>query len=261
MMLQAFSSPGRQPDLPHIVWLHGFLGSHREWDTLSQICDAWPQLLIDLPGHGASAACQVADFAEMDAVLTATLRHYGIDRYWLAGYSLGGRIAMYHATQGRASGLCGLIVEGGHPGLGCADERAARSQHDARWAERLRSEPFSEVLTDWYQQAVFSDLNPRQRAALVALRQENNPVALAAMLEATSLSRQPNLQAAVQKLTIPFYYLCGERDKKFRSIAQGLGLSPNLIPGAGHNAHREVPDAFAARLFTLLRYSDFKDSL
>lgn len=259
MILQAISSPGRQPQRPHIVWLHGFMGSHREWEVLSQACGAWPQLRIDLPGHGASAACRVSDFAEMDALLTATLRHYGITHYWLAGYSLGGRIAMYHATQERASGLCGLIVEGGHPGLRSAGERTARSQHDARWAERLRQEPFREVLTAWYQQPLFRDLTARQRAALVALRQENDPAALAAMLEATSLSRQPDLRTALHKLTIPFYYLCGERDKKFRSIAQELGLTPYLIADAGHNAHREAPEAFAARLFTLLGYSDFKD--
>ncbi|STW05654.1 2-succinyl-6-hydroxy-2, 4-cyclohexadiene-1-carboxylate synthase [Klebsiella grimontii] len=44
-----------------------------------------------------------------------TLNSYNILKYWLVGYSLGGRVAMYFACQPR-EGLCGLVVEGGHPG-------------------------------------------------------------------------------------------------------------------------------------------------
>lgn len=259
MILHALSRPGRQAHLPHLVWLHGFLGNHQEWEPVSAAFQEWPQLLIDLPGHGASSDIMVADFAAVDAVLSATLRHYQIYDYWLVGYSLGGRVAMYHATHNLATGLQGIVVEGGHPGLSCETERAARKQHDAGWAKRFRHEPLVPVLHDWYQQAIFSDLDKQQRAALVALRSHNHPAALASMLEATSLCRQPDLQPELKKLTRPFYYLCGERDDKFRTLAAHLGLTPELIFAAGHNAHRDDPVAFSARLLTLLRYSDFKD--
>lgn len=260
MMLHAIYRPGSQSHRSHLVWLHGFLGNHQEWSAISEACHEWPQLLVDLPGHGASASQQVTDFASADARLSATLSHHHIDDYWLVGYSLGGRLAMYHATQSQqASGLRGLVVEGGHPGLGSDAEREARLRHDANWASRFRSEALSHVLADWYQQPVFSDLNEQQRTALISLRSDNNAMALAAMLEAVSLSQQPNLEAALLQLSIPFYYLCGERDTKFRAIAARLGLTPELISGAGHNAHRDTPAAFSAQLLTLLRYSDFKD--
>lgn len=260
MILQAISRAGIEPQWPHIVWLHGFLGSYQEWETISEACHQWPQLLIDLPGHGASVDVVVDNFADVDDLLTATLRHYQINDYWLVGYSLGGRIAMYHAIMGQASGLCGLVVEGGHPGLSSESEREARQQHDADWVARFRHDRLTDTLQDWYQQPVFSGLGEQQRAALVALRSQNNPAALATMLEATSLSRQPNLQARLQQASFPFYYLCGERDTKFCAMATRLGLTPELISGAGHNAHREAPAAFSDRLLTLLRYSDFKDS-
>lgn len=252
MILHAVSRAGSQPQLPHIVWLHGFLGNHQEWMSVSETFHEWPQLLIDLPGHGGSVGRQVSDFTTTDALLTATLRHYHIDDYWLVGYSLGGRLAMYHATYGQASGLRGVVVEGGHPGLSSETDREMRQRHDADWATRFRHEKLSHVLKDWYQQVVFSDLNKQQRTELVALRSHNNPVELAAMLEAVSLSRQPDLQAALLQLTIPFYYFCGERDTKFRAIATHMGLTPELISAAGHNAHRDSPDAFSARLLTLL---------
>jgi len=257
MILHAVSRAGSQPHRPCIVWLHGFLGDHQEWMPVSTAFHEWPQLWIDLPGHGASAGRQVTDFATADALLAATLEHHHIDDYWLVGYSLGGRLAMYHATHGKATGLRGLVVEGGHPGLDNDTDRAARQRHDADWAARFRHEPLRQVLRDWYQQPVFSDLDEQQRTTLVALRSHNDSAALAAMLEAVSLSRQPDLQAALSQLTIPFYYLCGERDAKFRAIATRLGFTPELISGAGHNAHREAPAAFSARLLTLLHYSAF----
>lgn len=255
MILHAVFRPGSQPQRPCLVWLHGFLGSHQEWMPLASTFNEWPQLWVDLPGHGASCEQQVSDFASQDSVIAATLAHYHIRNYWLIGYSLGGRLAMYHATHNRCLGLRGLVVEGGHPGLDNQTDRASRMQHDAQWALRFRREKLRVVLHDWYQQAIFSDLNAQQRHALVTLRSENCSGALATMLEATSLSQQPDLRAALSQLAIPFYYLCGERDSKFRALATGLGLKPEIISGVGHNAHREAPAAFSARLLTLLHDS------
>lgn len=255
MILHAIAHAGSQPQRPCIVWLHGFLGNHQEWLPISAAFNEWPQLWLDLPGHGASFNQQVTDFATTDTLLSATLAYHHIDDYWLVGYSLGGRLAMYHATHNRAAGLRGLVVEGGHPGLHHESERQARWQHDMGWVERFRHDSLSQVLRDWYQQPVFSDLDEQQRSALVALRSQNNSAAVAAMLEATTLSRQPDLQTKLLQLTIPFYYLCGERDVKFRAIAKRLGLTPDVISDAGHNAHRDAPAAFSARLLTLLQYS------
>ncbi len=56
------------------------------------------------------------DFAGVNTLLQSTLNSYNIHKYWLIGYSLGGRVAMNFASQPRA-GMRGLIVEGGHPGL------------------------------------------------------------------------------------------------------------------------------------------------
>ena len=259
MILHAVFRPGSQPRGPVIVWLHGFLGNHAEWLPVSDVFQAWSQLFIDLPGHGGSADISVEGFSSLDRLLRRTLDHYHIHDYWLIGYSLGGRVAMYHATHGQASGLRGLVVEGGHPGLKDDVCRQARQQHDATWVQRFRDDDFSLVLTDWYQQPVFSSLGRQQRHALVALRSQNSPAGLASVLWATSLSRQPDMLPALKQLTIPFYYLCGERDAKFSALATRHGLNPEFIPDAGHNAHRDSPAAFGNRLSILLRYSDSKE--
>ncbi|WP_422731332.1 2-succinyl-6-hydroxy-2,4-cyclohexadiene-1-carboxylate synthase [Leclercia pneumoniae] len=237
---------------PWLVFLHGFSGDAAEWQPVGEQLSAMPRLYLDLPGHGGSADIAVADFAQVDGLLRVTLISYNILDYWLVGYSLGGRIAMYHACQG-SEGLRGLIVEGAHPGLSHPDERHQRRVSDAGWAERFRHEPLPEVFADWYQQPVFASLTAGQRQQLIALRSKNNGRTLAAMLQATSLAEQTDLRPGLSQPAFPFYYLFGERDNKFAHIAGELAATCFAIPHAGHNAHRDNPAAVTARLCQILR--------
>lgn len=252
MILHAVARPGN-PALPWIVWLHGFLGSAADWQAVVPAFDH-PQLRIDLPGHGGSRAVPVGGFASTCRLLQATLLNYNILNYWLVGYSLGGRIAMSYACQ-QPRGLRGLIVEGGHPGLMNHAERRARRDADAQWVTRLRHLPLEQVLARWYRQPVFASLSETQHAAFVAHRRDNDPQMLAAMLHATSLGRQPNLLSRLAGLTVPFHFLCGERDARFQAIARTLPAQCHTLPGVGHNAHRENPQAFSACVATILSLS------
>ncbi|MFV5929450.1 2-succinyl-6-hydroxy-2,4-cyclohexadiene-1-carboxylate synthase [Klebsiella aerogenes] len=250
MTLNAAVESG-QPGYPWLVFLHGFSGDRDEWRTVGEAFPAWPRLYLDLPGHGGSADIAVDGFTGVSELLQATLNSYNILDYWLVGYSLGGRVAMNFACQPRA-GLRGLIVEGGHPGLQDEASRQARLINDSAWAERFRREPLAQVFADWYRQQVFASLDAAQRASLVALRRRNNGATLAAMLEATSLARQADLRPSLQARDFPFHYLCGERDAKFRAIAQALAADIHIIHHAGHNAHRDNPEAVIACLAQIL---------
>lgn len=258
-MILAGAQRAGKPGYPWLVFLHGFSGDCREWQTVGESLTDYPRLYLDLPGHGGSAGISVSGFSNVSDLLTSTLISYNILNYWLVGYSLGGRIAMYHACQ-QPAGLSGIVVEGGHPGLQNADAREARLASDRRWATRFRTEPLAEVFADWYQQPVFASLTNAQRGELIALRSRNDGVNLAAMLEATSLAVQPDLHGALSACEFPFYYFCGERDEKFTAIAAGLNAERHVIPHAGHNAHRENPGAVAASLAQILRLR-IKDTL
>ncbi len=250
MILHALAERG-QPGSPWLVFLHGFSGDSQEWRTVGQAFGAYSRLYIDLPGHGGSAHIAVNSFADVSHLLKNTLNSYNILKYWLVGYSLGGRMAMFYASQPH-EGLCGLVVEGGHPGLTDQNQRLLRQRSDAAWAERFRREPLTQVFADWYRQPVFASLDEARRAALVALRSRNNGAALAAMLEATSLAAQPDLRESLRARDFPFHYLCGERDGKFRAIADELSATTHLINHAGHNAHRENPAAVVSCLAQFL---------
>ncbi|NKI75499.1 2-succinyl-6-hydroxy-2,4-cyclohexadiene-1-carboxylate synthase [Dickeya sp. CFBP 2040] len=247
-----------QPGKPWLVVLHGLLGSGEDWQPMLPYLADWPLLLVDLPGHGESRSLQVVDFADVSRQLATLLAQHAVTDYWLLGYSLGGRIAMYHACQGSVAGLQGLLVEGGHPGLASAEEREARRQHDADWARRFRHEPLKSVLPDWYRQPVFARLSPAQRESLMVLRSGNHGPAIADMLEATSLSRQPYLIEALHQLQIPFGYLCGSQDTKFQALAAQHRLPLLSVDGAGHNAHQANPSGYAERVRQFISHPERK---
>ncbi|WP_158783650.1 2-succinyl-6-hydroxy-2,4-cyclohexadiene-1-carboxylate synthase [Pantoea sp. BAV 3049] len=253
MILHARWQGSHHAERPVLVWLHGFLGSGDDWQPVQARLGDWPQLSIDLPGHGGSCGQQVVGFDPLSALLTATLHSHQVQRYWLIGYSLGGRIAMFYACRHAASGLQGVIVEGAHYGLESATARRKRLANDQCWAEKFRMQPLGHTLDEWYRQPVFADLTEEQRRQLILLRSNNHPQALASMLLATSLGRQPNLLPELQSLK-HLHILCGEHDSKFRLLAQQASLPFDSVPAAGHNAHRANPQACAALLARRLSY-------
>lgn len=242
---------------PWLVFLHGLLGSGDDWLPLIPYLREWRCLLVDLPGHGASQYLTAAGFADVSQRLSTTLRQQEINDYWLVGYSLGGRIGLYHACQGDARGMRGLLVEGSHPGLADLRQRQRRQHHDQRWIARFLQQPWLQVLDHWYQQPVFSELTAAQRQNLIALRANNNPVTVAAMFSATSLSIQPDLCSQLRHLSLPYTWLCGSHDLKFQAIAHQASFPLRTIADAGHNAHRANPADFAHQMMAFIHHSHY----
>lgn len=82
-----------------VVFIHGLLGSHRDWGRLVSELSAEHRVLApDLVGHGASEK-PVGDYSlgAHAATLRDLLDHLGIDAVTLVGHSLGGGIALQFA--------------------------------------------------------------------------------------------------------------------------------------------------------------------
>ncbi|WP_409421816.1 2-succinyl-6-hydroxy-2,4-cyclohexadiene-1-carboxylate synthase [Pseudaeromonas sp. ZJS20] len=236
--------------MAELVLLHGLLGDRQDWQPLLACLPGVDALALDLPGHGREAARPLRRLADFPAWLNARLQAEGIRRYHLLGYSLGGRLALYHAAAG-APGLQSLILEGAHPGLVSQAERRERARQDALWARRFYRDPLATVLEDWYRQPVFAELSDAQRIQLIEARRQNDGRRLARTYCATSLARQPDLAPWLAGTRLPLAYLYGQQDGKFAAIATRLAavqpkLNRQAVPDAGHNAHRGNPE-FVAR--------------
>lgn len=245
---------------PCVVFLHGLLGSTMDWEKIApMIAKTHPVLLIDLPGHGNSRLINVSEnfgFEQTCQLIVEQLEMSPYQEFIFVGYSLGGRIAMYLnacVNLPTTVSLLGLCIEGGNFGLLSKEEKQTRLDHDIQWAEQFEQQPIADVLVNWYQQKVFSSLNPEQRQVLVAKRSDNLGKSIGMMLRSTSLAKQPYLLDALHRSTIPMLYICGEADNKFQHLAEQSQLTYQIIAQAGHNAHVEQPERFTHVLNTFLQ--------
>ncbi|WP_146872619.1 2-succinyl-6-hydroxy-2,4-cyclohexadiene-1-carboxylate synthase [Halovibrio variabilis] len=239
-----------QTQAPTLVLLHGLLGDSQDWGEVMAGLEGIHCLALDLPGHGENRQVQVASFEAFHHWLSDMLITQGIRHYCLLGYSLGGRLALYHASR-QPLGLEALWLESAHPGLP-ASERSARLAHDEQWARRFEQEPLKDVLTDWYQQPVFADLTAIQRRRQIQRRLANHKPAIANMLRSTSLGHQPSLWQWLETTPLPVSYFSGQQDAKFHTLATHLAtMAPRLrhitLEG-GHNLHAEQPGMIAQQL-------------
>ena len=80
----------------------------------------------------------------------------------------------------------------------------------------------------------------------------NEGPAIATMLRATSLGKQPDLVPLLGKTRLPVRWISGSRDHKFHRLAcqlvkQGCNINHLALDG-GHNLHASQPDTFARLL-------------
>jgi 2-succinyl-6-hydroxy-2,4-cyclohexadiene-1-carboxylate synthase len=243
-----------------VVLLHGFLGRGASWRAVLDD----PQLrgvdvfAPDLPGHGDEPAPR--DF--LDAVATLSLRishrQFGRGSAVVAGYSLGGRLALGMMMDFRL-GFPALLI-GISPGLKTS-ERPARAASDALLAAQLRRDGLPAFVEDWRKQPLFASQS-RLPAALLAeqavINQAHSAPALADALERLSPGNMPDYRPRLGSIKVPVTVQVGGEDAKFLEPARRLHEQiPNsrldVVPGAGHNLLLEAPEVVAAGIARLAR--------
>ena len=161
---------------------------------------------------------------------------------------MGGRIALHTALQ--LDGVERLVLVGASPGIADAAERAARRAADEELARRIETLDIETFAQEWGSQALFAGQAPRVAAAAHADRLRNTPAGLAAALRGLGTGVMEPLWERLGELTIPVTLVTGERDEKFRALAEAmLARLPDarhvVVPGTGHAAHLEAPEAVA----------------
>ena len=235
-----------------VVFLHGLLGSQEDWQGVLALLQNFPQfrpLTIDLPFHGKSKKIACQDFADLRTQLHQTLTTLLSDTpFFLVGYSLGGRVALDYTFHAQNPHLLGTILEGTNIGLKTEAECQDRWQNDQCWANRFRTEPITQVLNDWYQQPIFAHLDAYKRSILIEKRQHNSGKNIAQMLESTSLAKQQDYADLLKLREKNITFLSGEKDQKFRQLAEENQLPHRFINNAGHNSHAENAEGFVQRM-------------
>lgn len=226
---------------PSVVFVPGFMQRGEAWAPVAdRLAERYRGILLD---HRADTfegrLDEVAAAAQPGAVL--------------AGYSLGGRLAL-HAALRAPDRFGALVLVGASAGIEDQGERAVRRAEDRELADWIEGRPIGEVVARWEANAVFAG----QPGVLVTAqrpgRLSHDPKALARLLRSTGQGELPPLWSRLSALgDLPLLAVAGERDRPYAAAARRLAAAvarghAAIVPRAGHAAHLERPSIVAALL-------------
>jgi 2-succinyl-6-hydroxy-2,4-cyclohexadiene-1-carboxylate synthase len=231
------------------------MGDCHDFDRVISQLGEFCCLTVDLPGHGQTKVKQDSDY-QMSNVALALIKllvELNIKQCILAGYSMGGRIALYlviHFPQY----FQGVILESTSPGLSSQLERDRRIVQDSKLAEQLESADLPDFIQQWYSNPLFTSFvqHPNYQKA-IARRLDNDPYQLAKSLRFNGLGTQSALWENLAEIKISLLLIVGELDSKFVKINQMMAqscpqASLHSVHNTGHNVHFEEPSEFCQLL-------------
>jgi 2-succinyl-6-hydroxy-2,4-cyclohexadiene-1-carboxylate synthase len=226
---------------PALVLLHGFTHTGASWDPVRrELGERYRAYAPDIRGHGAASESQPVELEDVVSDVLSLLD----GPFALAGYSMGGRIAMHVALED-PDRVERLIVIGASPGLADPEERAARQRADDALADEIEGMMIEAFAKRWAQTPVLAGQAAEARALLGTDRLRNTPAGLARALRGLGTGALPPLWERLGELSMPVSLVAGEHDAKFIAIAREMSTqipqgAVTIFPGAGHAVHVEA---------------------
>ncbi len=244
-----------------VTLLHGFTLTGASWDELvAKMPAGWKWIAPDLRGHGSApvAACTMDDCA---ADLVALWNQLGVERSHVAGYSMGGRLALHLAVR-LPDRVRSLITIGAHAGFE-GDARESRRRADEVLAARIEQEGLERFVEYWEALPMFAGVARRGAEfsdELHRLRLSNQPAGLAASLRGMGAGAMEPLWKRLAEISVPSTFVAGDRDSAFVLAGRRMAGSVHdsrlrTVPDSGHAAHFERPEETASILADHLRWA------
>jgi 2-succinyl-6-hydroxy-2,4-cyclohexadiene-1-carboxylate synthase len=231
------------------VLLHGFTNTGASWDPVrAALAQRYTAVAPDLRGHGSAAAARPVDLAGCVADVAALAP----GPFGLCGYSMGGRVAL-HVALVHPDRVAALVLVGASPGIADDVEREARRDADEALARDLERDGLEAFAARWERQPIFKGQSAGVVEAARADRLRNDAAGLAAALRALGQGAMAPVWGRLDELVMPVSLCVGERDVKYRRIADRMAARiPDadviVLPAVGHAAHLEAPKVIAAAI-------------
>ncbi len=229
-----------------LVLIHGGNMDMRMWDMQFNVfAKAYKVIRYDVHGFGKSDVPTKGFSHTQD--LYSLLKFLHVDRAYIIGLSLGGRIAIDFALEHPEMVDALVLAAPGLSGYRFSDESRERS-----WAtiEAARDEGFAKATEMWLKSPYMSPAmkNPaiKQRLQQLALENAHH------WLENPYFEREtkPPATQRLSQIHVPTLLIVGDRDipdiqKIVDTLATGIaGAKKQIIHGAGHIINMENPEEF-----------------
>lgn len=240
---------------PTLVLLHGIGGSAAAWAPLEAAFAGTARVLgWNAPGYGGRALPEELTFEGLAAQLIADLDAFGIEHAVLIGHSFGGMVAQ-QALKDFPNRVSGAVLTGTSPAFG----NPAGDFQKKFVADRLAPLDAGQTLADMAGDMVAAIAGDDPDADGMALARRcmaevPNETYRAVVELLVTFDRRDNLGA----IACPVCLIAGEKDPNApaammeRMAGKIPGASFHMIPGAGHLAHLEQPQAFNRLVETFL---------
>jgi 3-oxoadipate enol-lactonase len=235
-----------------VVLVHGLGDDHRAWRrVVAPLMLTRRVVLYDLRGHGGSPLGDAdGSLAQLGADLVEVLDDAGLDRAVVAGFSLGGTIAMRAAIDAPERVAALALV-----GTSSRVNKAARGWYEERAAMVERDDPELRKTLDGDTGDVYRN-RPEEIEAGLRIRREStaDPRGFAnACLAMASLNEAP-LDPELDRITQPTVIVAGDADqhcppRASEIIAGKISVSTmRVLEDTGHPLPVERPDEVAAAI-------------
>jgi 2-succinyl-6-hydroxy-2,4-cyclohexadiene-1-carboxylate synthase len=227
-----------------LALLHGFAATPRHWD---RVLAALP------PGRFDPIVPNLADADPLTpGGVAALVAASAPEPFVLAGYSMGGRLAL-HTALAMPERIERLVLVSTGAGIDDPSERAARLAADRALADEIEQGSIASFIERWTAVPLFAEDPEWVRREVAEDERRCSPHVLAACLRNLGPGSMQPMWERLGELSMPVAVLAGERDAAYVAHAQRLARAlPSsrlvVVPAAGHRLALEAPLAVAAAL-------------
>ncbi|QAU38381.1 alpha/beta fold hydrolase [Bradyrhizobium guangdongense] len=251
---EATGNPGATP----LIFLHGIGGAARAWrQQLATFGGRFHAIAWDMPGYGGSAPLASVSIAALAGALQQFIDQIGAAKPILVGHSIGGMIVQKWLTQSPKLARAVVLAQTS-PAFGKADGDWQKSFLEARLGPLNRGETMRSLAPSLVRELVGDDPDPKgMELARECMASVPEASYRAMMLALIGFDQRSTLK----EITVPTLLLSGSKDNNAPApmMAKMATYIPAAeyaeLPGVGHLANLERPDAFDKAL------SSFVDSI